>query len=106
MGPEFWGVLLLLLLSGLWAPGCGLWFALGSGLGSGLWALVLAGLRSFGGFWGVLGGFCFCFCSLIFGFGGRLKGSAIASAFWLDWAGLGWAAAGLSLGCFRAIEIV
>ena len=24
--------------SGLWSPGCGLWFALGSGLGSGLWS--------------------------------------------------------------------
>ena len=47
LGPGFWGVLASFafafafwsLVSGLWAPGCGLWFALGSrnciGFGSG-----------------------------------------------------------------------
>ena len=47
---------------------------------------------------GVLPGFAFCFCSLIFGCGGRLAGSAFCLCFL---AGLGWAAAGLFSRTFR-----
>ena len=43
---------------------------------------------------GVLRGFA-GFCNLIFGFGGRLAGSAFCLCFWLGWTGL-------PLGCFRA----
>ena len=81
-----------------WALGSGLWALVCSGLWAGLWALG-SGLGWASEFWGVLGGFCFCFCSLIFGFGGRLEGSAFCFCFLagLDWAGLGcrWAVAGL-----------
>ena len=67
----FWGVLLLL---------CFCRFGL-AGLG---WAGLPLGLAGLGPeFWGVLpgfGGFCFCFCNLIFGSGGGLV---------FGWAGLG-----------------
>ena len=108
----FWGFLLLLLQFDFWIWGaaggfCFLlllfgWTGLGwAGLPLGCrWAV--AGLFSrnrncigFGS--GVLRGFA-GFCNLIFGFGGRLAGSAFCLCFL---AGLGWAAAGLFSRTFR-----
>ena len=97
--------MLLLLVSRLWAlGGLGLlWALLGwAGLGLGLFSRNRNCIEFGSGVLRCLPGFAFYFCNLIFGFGGRLAGSAFCLCFF-GWAGLGcrWAATGLLSRTFK-----